>query len=84
MKAQFLRLPIHTRRRRTEIELLEERICSSSSNSGLQDEVPMACLGKGVICFFALCGLKFTAFVNPSMCFTFIESRRRHFAGTAF
>ena len=44
--------------------------------TSLQDEVLMACLGKGVIWFFALCGLKFTSFVNPSMCFTFIESYR--------
>ena len=45
--------------------------------TGLQDEVPMACLGKGVIwSVFAICGLKFTSFVNPSMCFTFIESYR--------
>lgn len=52
--------------------------------TGLQDEVPMTCLGKGVICFFGLCGLKFTSFVNPSMCFTFIESSGRDFAGTTF
>ena len=45
--------------------------------TSLQDEVPMACLDKGVIWCFALCGLKFTSFVNPSMCFTFIESYRR-------
>ena len=35
--------------------------------TSLQDEVPMTCLGKGVIWFFALCGLKFTSFVNPSI-----------------
>ena len=45
--------------------------------TSLQDEVPMACLDKGVIWCFALCGLKFTSFVNPSMCFTVIESYRR-------
>ena len=45
--------------------------------TSLQDEVPTACLDKGVIWCFALCGLKFTSFVNPSMCFTFIESYRR-------
>ena len=45
--------------------------------TSLQDEVPTACLDKGVIWCFALCGLKFTSFVNPSMYFTFIESYRR-------
>ena len=45
--------------------------------TSLQDEVPTACLDKGVIWCFALCGLKSTSFVNPSMCFTFIESYPR-------
>ena len=52
--------------------------------TGLQDEVPMTCLGRGVIWFYALCGLKFTSFVNPSMYFTFIESCRGDFTGTTF
>ena len=55
-------------------------VCSLYHNGGdysLQDAVPSACLDKGVIWCFALCGLKFTSFVNPSMCFTFIESYRR-------
>ena len=41
--------------------------------TSLQDEVPTACLDKGVI-WWSLCS---TSFVNPSMCFTFIESYRR-------
>ena len=45
--------------------------------AGLQDEFPVSCLGYKVLWFLALFGLYFTSVVNPSLCFTFIESYRR-------